>query len=131
MLTKSQLNDHPHKSLINSLTPDDAVRNFDGRQMAGAIGIEVTAGGLLQLTATYRQLKEVTMAKEKYTVNTYEIDFKCDVCGKGYMRPLVGTILPSWPPQYPHKCNKCGAEMNVIGHTYPYMVTERVKKVMK
>ena len=67
------------------------------------------------------------MAEEKYKVNIYEVDFKCDVCGKGYMRPL-GTVLPSYPAQYPHRCNKCGAEMNVIGCTYPYTVTERVIK---
>ena len=74
--------------------------------------------------ATTLQLKEDEM-EEKCKVNTYEIDYKCDVCGKGYMRPL-GTVLPSYPAQYPHRCNKCGAEMNVIGHTYPYTVTERV-----
>ena len=70
------------------------------------------------------QLKEDEM-EEKYKVNTYEIDYKCDVCGEGYMRPL-GTVLLSNPAQYPHRCNKCGAEMNVRGHTYPYTVTKRV-----
>lgn len=66
------------------------------------------------------------MAEEKYRVNTYQIDYKCDVCGKGYMKPL-GTVLWSNPAQYPHRCNNCGAEMNVKGRTYPYMVTERWK----
>ncbi len=69
----------------------------------------------------------VTMAEEKYKVKTYEIDYKCDACGEGYMRSL-GTVLLSNPVQYPHRCNKCGAEMNVRLHTYPYMVTERVKR---
>ena len=32
------------------------------------------------------------MAEEKYKVQTYEIDFKCDICGKGWYRP-TGEIL--------------------------------------
>ena len=65
--------------------------------------------------------------EEKYKVNTYEIDYKCDVCGKGYMR-LTGEVLLTNPTRYPHKCNKCGAGMNVIGHTYPYTVTEKASE---
>lgn len=70
------------------------------------------------------------MAEEKYKVNTYEIDFKCDVCRTGYMRP-TGEILTTFPAQFPHRCNHCGAEMTVREHTYPYTVTEQVKEVMK
>lgn len=67
------------------------------------------------------------MAEEKYKVNTYEIDFKCDVCGKGYMRP-TGRVYPTYPMQYSHRCNFCGAEMESYEHAYPYTVTEKVKE---
>ena len=65
------------------------------------------------------------MAEEKYKVNTYEIDYKCDVCGEGYMRP-TGESLLTLPAQYPHKCSYCGAEMIVWEHMYPYTVIKRV-----
>ena len=65
--------------------------------------------------------------EEKYKVQTYEIDYKCDVCGKGRYRP-TGIVLTSFPIQYPHRCNFCGAEMNVREHTYPYTVVEKVIK---
>ena len=68
------------------------------------------------------------MAIEKYEVETYEIDFKCDICGKGYYRP-TGEIFPTNPCKYTHKCVHCGAEMIVMGHTYPHIITERGRRV--
>lgn len=65
------------------------------------------------------------MAEERYKVKTYEIDFRCDICKKGYMRP-TGEVIATYPMQYPHKCTFCGAEMTISGHNYPYTVTERV-----
>ena len=62
------------------------------------------------------------MAEEKYVVNTYEIDFKCDVCGSGWYRP-TGEVYPTYPMKFPHRCNYCGAEMIVEEHTYPYTIT--------
>lgn len=50
-------------------------------------------------------------------VRTYEVNYICDVCGKGKMRP-TGAMLASNPPQYPHRCNVCGAK-NVFGRQYP------------
>lgn len=70
------------------------------------------------------------MAEIKYKVQTYEIDFKCDVCGKGWYRS-TGEVYTTYPAQYPHKCTVCGAEMVVTGHTYPYVVTERAEMVTK
>ena len=67
------------------------------------------------------------MAEVKHKVQTYQIDFKCDVCGKGWHRP-TGEIYPTYPVQYMHKCSFCGAEMIVEGHTYPYTVTERIEE---
>ena len=65
------------------------------------------------------------MAIEKHEVKTFKIDFKCDVCGKGYFRP-TGIVYPTNPAQYPHKCTVCGAATNIVGHTFPYTVTEEV-----
>ena len=65
------------------------------------------------------------MAEEKYKVQTYEVDYKCDVCSKGWYRP-TGVVLTTFPAQFPHECNFCGAEMIVREHTYPYVVTEKV-----
>ena len=67
------------------------------------------------------------MAEEKYKVNTYEIHYKCDVCGKGYMRP-TGEVLPTFPMQFPHRCEYCDAKMIIREHTYPYTVTEKVNE---
>ena len=51
--------------------------------------------------------------------HTYEIDFKCDICGSGYYRP-IGIILPTY--EYIHRCTVCGAEMVVAAKKYPYTV---------
>ena len=66
----------------------------------------------------------MSMALEKDRVQTYEMDFKCDICGKGWCRP-TGEVLLTYPMKFPHKCNFCGAEMIVEKHTYPYTVTEK------
>ena len=67
------------------------------------------------------------MAEIMYQVRTYEVDFKCDVCGKGFYRP-TGTVLLTDPLQYPHKCTVCGSQMAVTGHTYPYTKTEKIEE---
>lgn len=50
------------------------------------------------------------MAEETKEVKTFTVDYKCPVCDDGYLRP-TGTVLTSYPPQYPHMCNResgCG-----------------------
>jgi len=41
----------------------------------------------------------------------------CD-CGGELIRTDGGDLL-SKPPQYPHECNKCGAQQYVRGVSYP------------
>ena len=65
------------------------------------------------------------MAIEKCEAKVYEVDFRCDICGKGYFRP-TGMVYPTCPMKYPHKCTFCGAETDVVGHTYPYTETKKV-----
>ena len=43
----------------------------------------------------------------------------------------TGTVLTSFPPQYPHKCTKCGYEIRYgIHEKYPYIETiyDEIKK---
>ena len=49
------------------------------------------------------------MPKEKTPLRPVLIDYLYDECGDGHMRP-EGYALLSSPPQYPHKCDKCGHE---------------------
>jgi hypothetical protein len=54
-------------------------------------------------------------------VKTINIDYKCDKCNEGYMRP-TGTVFPTNPPQIPHKCNNslCN-ESKTFNLYYPYI----------
>lgn len=47
----------------------------------------------------------------------YQVFMQCDKCG-GLMKS-TGEYLASNPPQYPHKCQNCGA-VEIFLHTYPY-----------
>ena len=49
-----------------------------------------------------------------------QVDQRCPVCNKGWMRP-TGIVLTTEPPQYPHKCSSCGYEA-VYPMRYPYTV---------
>lgn len=55
-------------------------------------------------------------------VRTRQVDERCPVCGKGWMRP-TGIMLPTEPPQFPHSCTACGYSQ-VYPVRYPYIVTE-------
>lgn len=58
-------------------------------------------------------------------VDTLVVDNICDECKEGVMRP-TGEVLQSNPPQYVHKCVKCGHTAN-YGIAYPtskYVFTE-------
>lgn len=48
-----------------------------------------------------------------------EVDCTCGTCGRGRMRP-TGAFLASSPPQYPHRCDRCGAEA-VYPCRFPYL----------
>lgn len=53
-------------------------------------------------------------------VESHQVDEKCPVCQKGWMRP-TGIVLTNMPPQYPHKCNSCNYEQT-YSVRYPYIV---------
>ena len=54
------------------------------------------------------------MAEKRTEVRTIMVRLMCDKCGEGEMKP-TGVALMSHPPQYPHKCDKCGAETTIRG----------------
>ena len=66
------------------------------------------------------------MSERRTEVRTYRIDLICDECG-GRMAP-TGQALMSYPVQYPHKCEKCGAGITVRGNQYPCLIYDDVPK---
>ena len=46
------------------------------------------------------------------------VEMICDECKEGKMAP-DGIMLFSDPPQYPHKCEKCGYKTNYL-FRYPF-----------
>jgi len=53
-------------------------------------------------------------------VETSQVDERCPVCGKGWMRP-TGIVIDSRPPQFPHRCTSCTYEQTYPVR-YPYVV---------
>lgn len=72
------------------------------------------------IRSTYSAERGNVMAVESKQVETREEDYKCDTCNEGHMRS-TGMILTSYPPQYPHICNSCGAA-KTFRVTYPRIV---------
>lgn len=50
---------------------------------------------------------------------TLIVHMKCEKCGKGIMEQFGNTVLATYPPQHPHKCNHCGHFEN-YPKEYPY-----------
>jgi hypothetical protein len=59
------------------------------------------------------------MPKNIDKVETVKVDYTCDSCSEGKMRP-TGMALTSYPMQYPHKCEKCEHEAT-YDVNYPYI----------
>jgi predicted SprT family Zn-dependent metalloprotease len=55
-------------------------------------------------------------------VRSYKVSYICEC--KGEVLP-TREMLMSNPPQFPHKCNKCGKEY-VFDKKYPYIAYELV-----
>lgn len=60
------------------------------------------------------------MPRTEQPVEYFELDYVCDKCGQGHMRP-TGICLTSNPPHWPHECNnsKCDAKINFSNIKYP------------
>lgn len=64
------------------------------------------------------------MSETKTKIQPFQIDYVCNECGEGRMRP-TGLALLSHPPKYPHVCDKCGKE-RIFRESYPKIVYEEV-----
>ena len=64
--------------------------------------------------------------EKKIAVQQYQIDYDCDDCKEGMMRPIGNIIEGSDPPLYPHICNNCGEKEVNFEVMYPYSVMEEV-----
>ena len=53
-------------------------------------------------------------------VNAKQMDEKCPVCGKGWMRP-TGIVVTGEPAQFEHKCTNCNYKNNYPVR-YPYYI---------
>ncbi|SUD80275.1 Uncharacterised protein [Pseudomonas putida] len=53
------------------------------------------------------------MAETAKQMVAYQVEYVCDSCGEGHMRP-AGITLTSYPAQYPHQCSACGARANFL-----------------
>lgn len=71
------------------------------------------------------------MAEKRTEVRTFMVRLMCDKCGEGEMKQ-TGVQLLSNPPQYPHRCDKCGSETTIRGgKTYPRIEYEEVTPNVK
>ena len=60
--------------------------------------------------------------EEKFEAKVFWTHQRCDDCDNGYMKP-TGTVLTTYPPIYPHRCDRCGA-VKSFSVSYPYMTYE-------
>lgn len=63
--------------------------------------------------------------ENKKPVNVYLIEYLCDACNIGYMRP-TGKVLLTYPPTYEHRCTHCDVHNN-FGIDYPRIEYEDKK----
>lgn len=48
------------------------------------------------------------MPEVKRELRAFCVDMVCDQCGDGLMIHSDDLVMPTYPPQYKHTCNKCG-----------------------
>ncbi len=61
------------------------------------------------------------MPEQEFDVKPIGIEYICDECGKGIMRPHGNFVLTSNPIQHPHKCHEWGHTDNFT-KKYPDIV---------
>ena len=57
------------------------------------------------------------MGEKGQVVETLRMEYVCDECGVGMMKP-TGGMLMTYPPKYPHICISCSYVQN-FKQTYP------------
>lgn len=64
------------------------------------------------------------MAIQRKVLQPVRLDYGCDSCGLGFMRP-TGMAFMTCPPQYPHRCTHCDAPQT-FNAQYPTISYEEV-----
>ena len=64
------------------------------------------------------------MTEVKVEIKKYKVEYWCDKCGEGLVRP-TGAVIDTNPPIYPHRCSKCGEDY-CFAKTYPYEKDEEI-----
>jgi len=59
------------------------------------------------------------MSETRKDVKQVQVDYLCPKCNIGHLRP-TGTVFPTNPPQFAHKCNNCDY-METFLKQYPYI----------
>ena len=57
------------------------------------------------------------MSRVQRPLRPIRVDYRCDKCDAGHMRP-TGVMLLSDPPKFPHQCEVCG-EAQTFTEKYP------------
>lgn len=73
------------------------------------------------------------MAEVMAEVKVMAVHMKCDKCGEGLMESADNLAYAGNPPQYRHKCNKCGYEA-YYSKRYPlqqFVLKEPFKEIEK
>ena len=81
------------------------------------------------LNASEKYMCEDSVRKEKVPVRSYNVKMRCG-CGGQYRRDLIltSTTHLSFPPEFEHKCDKCG-RTKFFPLEYPRIVHEEIQEV--
>lgn len=63
------------------------------------------------------------MAEYKMPVRAVEVDYRCEKCSQGHMRP-TGVKFLATSNRYEHRCSNC-KETEVFEVNYPFIRHER------
>lgn len=66
------------------------------------------------------------MPIERMPLQPVRVDYGCDVCGEGHMRPMGTRFMGDM--RFPHRCDKCGAPGS-FDEAYPVVRYEPIAPV--
>lgn len=66
------------------------------------------------------------MAERNFPIQVVGVEYICDKCGIGTMKPHGEVAWLTDPVQYPHSCTKCGATI-ALNERYPLVRHLRVE----
>lgn len=66
------------------------------------------------------------MALVETPVSTFHVEYQCDQCSRGLMKPYGDVAWLADPIQYQHRCTNCGHEQTFLVR-YPYLAYKEQK----